>query len=474
MSDMPDPIQGWALPREISVPATEVKQVEGGGRIAWPTFDQVGALRLITSLRASHQAITQRPAASIAAVLGGVGERFLDEADPLHAAAVESVVAESGLSPEMSRHVVLGMAADWTPARLTRLLSEEFGSPEALDGFAVEAAAPTPAKPADAEPPARRVAAFGDEFAFHLASGSVPGVGATSLIRSLLVKTPVLLKPGAGDVALAVLFARALAESDPELADCCAVTYWPGGESRVESVVIPRADRIVVYGDDQTVRAVRDRANPGVPVVDYHHRISFSVVGPGTVDGRELASAAGTFDQRGCVTTHQVYVIGDQARAREVARLLANGLANLERDLPKGSPTGAEGSALRQRVGATELKAAVDDRVELLADPDSKWAVLVEPNPGLEPSPLGRVVRVTPVANIERIAMEVGEFRFNLQTAGHGGFADQGRALANALGRVGVTRVVPFASVAFPPAWWLHDGSGPLQVLVRQAEWQPE
>ncbi len=463
-----DPIHGWALPREISVPDTDIKEVDGGGRIAWPTFDQVGALRLITSLRASHAGLVQRPAAAIAAVLGGVGERFLDQEDPLHGAAVASVAAESGLSPEMSRHVVLGMAADWTRERLTRLLVEEFGLAEALDGF------PAGEHADEHHVDHRRIAAFGDEFAFHLASGSVPGVGATSLIRSLLVKTPVLLKPGAGDVALAVLFARALAEADPALADCCAVIYWPGGASPVESVVIPRADRIVVYGDDQTVSDVRRRAKPGVPVVDYHHRISFSVVGPGSFDGHALAAAVGTFDQRGCVTTHQVYALGNQSRALEVARSLADGLADMERDLPQGSPTGAERSAIRQRVGATELKAAIDDRVELFGNGDSGWAVLVEPNPGLEPSPLGRVARVTPVSDVERIAMEVSEFRFNLQTAGHGGFADQGRSLAEALGRVGVTRVVPFASVAFPPAWWLHDGSGPLQVLVCRVEWQPE
>lgn len=452
-------IQGWALPREILVPTTDVRTLETGGSIEWPVFDEVGTLRLITSLRANRTGLLRRTATSIAAVLGEVGERFLDVEDPLHGAAVSAVIAESGLSEPMARHLVLGMAADWTVARLTRLLREEFGSPQALDGF------PT------AE---RKIGAFGDDFALHLASGSVPGVGATSLIRSLLVKTPVLLKPGAGDVALPVLFARALAESDPALADCCAVTYWPGGESRVESVVIPRADRIVVYGDDRTVAAVRAGASSGVPIVDYHHRISFSVAGPGEIDGRALASSVATFDQRGCVTTHQVYAIGGLDRAREVGQALAVGLKSLADELPRGRLSSDEQSAARQRVEATELRAAVDDRVELIGGGSAGWAVLIEPNPRLEPSPLGRVVRVTPVADIERIALEVSELRFNLQSAGHGGFADRGRHLAEALGRVGVTRVVPFDSVAFPPAWWLHDGTGPLQALVRRVEWQPE
>jgi hypothetical protein len=39
--------------------------------------------------------------------------------------------------------------------------------------------------------------------------------------------------------------------------------------------------------------------------------------------------------------------------------------------------------------------------------------------------------------------------------------------VAEALARVGVTRVTAFSEVPFPPPWWHHDGVGPLGALVR-------
>ena len=455
------PIQGWALPTGITPPATSTREVDGGAVLRWADFDAVGVLRLVERLREGREELLSRPAASIARVLGAVGDRFLDDSDPLHRAAVDAVVRESGLSRPMSSHVVRGMAWDWTSDRLLRVVREEFGDPPEVDGFV------------ERGPDARRIAAYGDAFAVHVASGSVPGVAATSLIRSLLVKTPVLVKPGAGDVALTVLFARALSEADSALADACAVSYWPGGQAEIENVVVPRADRLVIYGDDRTVAGLRSRAAPGAPVVVYGHRVGFSVVGPEAWDAEALAEAIGAFDQRGCVTTHQVFVIGDADRAVEAAEEIADALADLQKRLPRGTPSGSEAAAVRQRVETAELRAAADDRVRVHGGATIGWAVTVEPDPALEPGPTGRVVRVVAAKDAAQVALEVDRMRLHLQTAGHGGFTDGGADLAERLGRVGVTRVVPFASVAFPPGWWLHDGGGPLKALVRRVEWEP-
>ncbi len=63
---------------------------------------------------------------------------------------------------------------------------------------------------------------------FHLGAGSVPGVATTSLIRGLLVRSAVLLKPGLGDIPLPLFFARGLEEEDPELARSLAVAVLAG------------------------------------------------------------------------------------------------------------------------------------------------------------------------------------------------------------------------------------------------------
>lgn len=450
-------IEGWALPRGAQPAGTEVRKV-GGAEVEWPIIDPVAAVRLVDQLRSARTSLLDRGATSIARVLGQVGVRFLDRDDPLHTVAIEAVVAESGLSEPMALRVLAGMATDWTPDRLQRLVAEEFGDPPLLDGF-VDGI--------------RRIGAWGDDFALHLVSGSVPGVGTTSLIRSLLVKSPVLLKPGAGDVALPVLFLRALAEADADLADSAAVAYWPGGEGESEATFLTRADRVVVYGGSETISRVRSRVPSGVPLVEYGHRVGFSVVGPGDFDADALARAVGLFDQRGCVTTHQLFVLGEQERVDRVVGALGSALARLESELPRGRPDPSEVSAIRQEVEAAELRAhATGDAFS--GGAGEGWAVYAAADPGLEAGPGGRTVRAVRAHSVGQIVADVHRLRHHLQTVGFGGFADGGKELALRLGAAGATRVVPFDRVPFPPGWWLHDGRGPLEALVRRVEWEEE
>ena len=63
------------------------------------------------------------------------------------------------------------MALHWTRPFLETLLHTEFPDPQVLDRF----------RPS---PNGREVRAVGYPLAFHLGSGTVPGVGTTSLIRS--------------------------------------------------------------------------------------------------------------------------------------------------------------------------------------------------------------------------------------------------------------------------------------------------
>src|SRR5690606_28867580 len=128
--------------------------------------------------------------------------------------------ATSGLSAPMAEVVLDGMAADWTPDRLARLTVEELGEDVAgasaphggsVAGLASAAGAASAAAAAAAD--FRTSLPVGPRLCVQLVAGSVPGVGVTALLRSLLVSAPTLLKPGLGDVVLPVLFGRALREA---------------------------------------------------------------------------------------------------------------------------------------------------------------------------------------------------------------------------------------------------------------------
>ena len=52
-------------------------------------------------------------------------------------------------------------------------------------------------------------------------------------------------------------------------------------------------------------------------------------------------------------------------------------------------------------------------------------------------------------------------------TVGMAGLGTRARALGDQLARLGVSRIVAFEDMPFPPPWWNHDGRGPLSVLLR-------
>ncbi|HSR42974.1 MAG TPA: acyl-CoA reductase, partial [Longimicrobiales bacterium] len=368
------------------------------------------------------------------------------------------------------RAIVDGMAADWTAPRLLALLEAEMGGPDVLDGFVDW-------------PGGRRVRALGAPVAVHVSSGSVPGVSTTSLVRSLLVKSAVLLKPGRGDAVLPVLFLRALVEADEELARAGAVVYWPGGDSAAEDAVLAAADLVVAYGSDASVSSVRRRVPAHVPLVRYHHRASAAVVGrealsEGTVD--EVAAAAARavalFDQRGCVSPQVVWVEeGGESSARTFAAALARALSRLEEELPGPPLTDAEASALQQLRGVVELRAAAGEALEMWSGGEASWTVVYEEggaSPGGGPP---RFVRVRPVADVREVGPEqLAPLAHHLQTVAVAGLGTRRDEVAELLARAGAVRVTSLARSPWPPPWWHHDGAGPLRPLVRWIDLEDE
>ena len=452
----------WALPPGVTLPHRPSLSFESGStQVRYLDADPDWLARVLDALGDSRSRLVDRGAGDLCVTLGAVGARLLDPDDTLRMKALEYLPADSGLSAEMATVVLDGMARDWAEDGLRELLDAEFTDVACLDGFV--------------ERQGRSSMAMGPGLCFQIIAGSVPGVGVSALIRSLLVKSPTLLKPGRGDSVLPVLFASALHEADPELAAALAVVYWPGGSEVLENVALLGADVVVAYGGDETVAALRARAPVTTRFVAYHHRVSVAVVGVEALgrphaeaSAASLAKAVAIFDQRGCVSPRVVYVEeGGTVSPRAFASLLAQSLAGLDRDLPSGALDRAEASALHQVRGTAELVAASESGADIHHGGDAPWTVIFDRGPmALAPS-LSRTVQVVPLTDLEQLPDLLARMGSHLQTVGTAGLGDREQVLASRLGRAGVSRVVPFSEVPFPPPWWHHDGGNPLGDLVR-------
>jgi len=431
-------------------------------------------------------------------VLGRAGERFLDPADPLRREAEARLPSDADLTPRGVRQVIEGMARDWTAERLAGAVRADFPDPDVLDGF---------------RPGIRgeRIRVVAPRLLVQVGAGNVPGTGATALLRGLLVGAPTLLKPGTGDRVLPELLARAIQEESPELGEGLAVVNWTGGAGGdLERMALARAERVVVYGGEEAVVGVRAATGPLTPLVVYGPRVSAGLVlrdaaGSGTVVAHAAAAAA-AYAQRGCVSPHLVWVQEGGARTPEAwAEALALALAaevvgdrdgpdaetgpgaepgpgEADHDAPRaGAPSASLETRGRMRAlrDAAEFSAAAGAGDRVFGGPGAGWMVLYEPGAPdggarpFEPSCLGRTVRVRPLPDPEGLGEILEPVRHLIQGIALEGSEPGRTTTAMILARSGVTRVTTFRDQPWPPAWWKHDGEGPLRALVRWATLEP-
>ncbi|MGD2120242.1 MAG: acyl-CoA reductase [Gemmatimonadota bacterium] len=483
--------KAWYLPPSFSLTGDEVADWEGVGEVRaagpyrssgprgippfqYPALSEPGLKELVALLRSEREeSLASLPLRKIVGAVDRVANRFLDPGDSLRSRAVEMLGAFAGFSIPMAKSVLDGMARGWVQEGLWDLVRSDFPDPGVLDGF----------RPGMAGDVTR---AMGYPVAFHLGAGTVPGVATTSMIRSLLVKSALVLKPGLGDIPLPVLFARTLAEESPELARSVAVLYWPVDESGRTETVLNEADLVVAYGSDKTIRWIRSRIPPHTPLRPYRHRMGFGLIGKdaltaggadgsGTVlrqSGRRAAAAAARsvalFDQKGCVSPHVFFVErGGAVTPEEWAGLLAGELEELEEALPSGEMSLESGAALQQLRGEAELLASAGQGVVHHGGEEAPWTVLFSPGGDLEPSCLHRTVRVIPVDRIEDGLLTLKKWGPFLQTVGVTGLGSGAEEVVGALTRLGVSRITSLENTPWPRPWWHHDGGGPLRDLAR-------
>jgi hypothetical protein len=446
----------WWLPagiEDVGYRSLDVGELECRYPVPTPALIE----RTVRSLRAAGRALAHRPVESIVDAVDAAARRLQDPDDPLRQQADRLVSAATGYSAEMTGLVLDRMSADWRAGPTRRLIRAELGDPGVLDGFT---------RVAD-----REILALGPTLAFHVFAGNVPGVAVTSLIRSLLVKAPALGKLASGQPVLPILFARAIDSVDPELARAMALTYWPGGSEDAEWRVLQSADLVVVYGGTEAVASFRERALPHERLVVHGPKVSAGLIAREALADEDLpdavARAVAAFDQHGCVSPHTLWVEDPGGHDSVLfARALADAFRDLETELPRGTISPRDASAIHQQRGAAEMRGH-DGSVRVFAPEGTAWTVVYDEEPAFRASCLNRFVHVHPVGALEEAGDLLAPARGNLQSIAIAASPARRRDLAAGLARIGATRITTFQKIPWPAPEWHHDGRGPLRELIR-------
>jgi hypothetical protein len=402
------------------------------------------AVRAAAPLRA-------RPVQQVLATLDRVILDWLRPDSEWHRQAEQVLPAATGFSRGMIRHGLPLLLQPLRADAVRALLDDELGDHRVLDA------------------PQRNRRAIGPSLIAHILSGNIPGLAATSMVLSLAVKSAALFKPAAGDPVFPALFAASIRAVDEKLAECLVISHWRGGDLAIEEVAFSAADLVVASGSDAATEAIARRV--GGRFIGHGHKVSFAVIGKECLSddaashelARRLAYDVSLWDQHGCLSPQLCYVeSGAAGTAERFARLLADALTNLARELPPRLLSLDEKAAIRRFRHATEWHGAHG----LLTSPDSTdWSVSVERDEEFLPSCLNRCIRLKVVRSLPDIAAALAPHRRHLEAAGVAVGAERAEAITATLAACGVHRVCPLGTMQTPTLAWRQSGR------PRVAEW---
>ncbi|MCA8927822.1 MAG: acyl-CoA reductase [Alphaproteobacteria bacterium] len=412
--------------------------------------------------RHAAERLRAQPVARVVEAIDRAIARLLDRQDPYRRRMEDLLPVVTGYDREMVRLGLTQYLKTFRKPELLRFLAEDFTNPAMLDGF-------------QPLPKGGLGRAFGPPVLAHIWAGNVPGLPLWSLVSGLLVKAGNIGKLPSAEPLFATGFAQLLAEEAPDLADCLAVVWWPGGAEAPERALLQVADLTLAYGGTESLAAIQGRMPPARRFLAYGHKVSFAMIAAAALDpakagetARRAAHDVARYDQQGCFAPHVVFVErGGPIPPRTFARYLARELAAFGERYPRRGLTLAETSA----VAAWRQREEFAQGGTVLGDAAGSWSVSVhEGEAGFGPSCLNRAVRVVAVDDLAAVPAMVAPFRPLLQTVGLAAPPEDLVRLAAALGEAGVTRISALGDMTAPEAGWHHDGRFNLLDLVQICE----
>lgn len=288
-------------------------------------------------------------------------------------------------------------------------------------------------------------------------ASNLPGLGVQTLLPALARRRPLILKSPSAETRFHATLHRLILAALPELAPALVTTAWRGGDLEIERVIFPQVDRIVLYGNAETVGDVVERTT-GI-VQSLGPRISFAVVSK-ECDAEDVAPGiardTALFDQRGCLSLHSIYTDGEPTR---LAVALERSLRDIAVSLPPGPPSTAEAAA----VNRLRLESAMRG-LELHLLDLAQGTIVVESRPELAASPGLRTVRIHPMAQLHRLPRLLEPQRDLLQGVALAGEAAW--ALRPALESLGANRFAQPGELQNADVCWCNGGIDPLELVA--------
>ena len=463
-------VRGYYLPEmlrkevsQFSYSVHEFPEQDTAIRVEFPVVTPGLLASVVAFLKKSKAYLEQKSVAEIAAILDRASERWLDDGFPKKVSAVDAISLFTGFAPEMVRESIKVEHLSSRKEDLLRAIRSELGDPAFLDGFQYSKDRCCYSK------------ATGPELTAAIFSSNIPGLPHLSIMRSFLVKSPIIGKASREEPIFPPLYAETLQEIDPGIGNCMAILSWRGGDEAIEDILFQHSGVVIVYGSEETCNSVSRRVPPATRVIPHSHRVGFGAVGNEMLTRENSSSLASriaydvsTFDQFACISP-QVYFLeeGGEVSPKEFMPELARAMQSLEKSMPPARLNIEDAAVLRHMQASFELRELAGEDVCIKADENLGWTIVYEPIHELISSPLHRFIRIVPLKDLKDITTYLEPLKGYMQNAGLEVAEERRPELFNLLASFGVSRICPAGKMPTPSMMWHHDGLPCIGEMVR-------
>lgn len=298
-----------------------------------------------------------------------------------------------------------------------------------------------------------------------IAAGNVAGAGIHEVAIALIAGARVTIKTASAEPIFFAEFARTLAEIDSEIGERIEVLNWSRARIDLTAALIANCERVVVYGDDATIESL-GRAN----VIGFGSRVSAALVAgsaivPSRIDevADMLARDVALFEQLGCLSLHQVFVVSpDGSAARELAIRMSSALERGAKSMPPARIPIRDAAEIRGVRERARWRAIAGEPVELFEGRGLEWTLVFEPRAdSFKISPGFRTVHVTAVRDLAEFRDCIAGVPGRIEAMAVVG--DECEIEARAMG---IPYVCAPGEMQSPPLDWRHAGGGFIDMMV--------
>ena len=297
----------------------------------------------------------------------------------------------------------------------------------------------------------------------HFTPNNSPLLGVLGVVEGLLSGNVNVLKLARKDSSFAVIFYQELCRLDSTntFKDYIYIGKVPSSDKKYLTELLSIADVISAWGNEESIKSLREMAPSGARIVEWGHKISFAYVSRATAHYEEmlkkLAFEICNNDQMACSSPQCVFLEdANFLELKSFAKNLANALSIVSPTIARVMPGIQETAELTVSREQLRLNAMFGKSDSIIA-PNNEWRIFIEDSAGLNASPLFRTIWLKPMPR-SKIVQNLRPLKTYLQTVGLSAHKDEIEELTRELFLAGVQRVRAIGEMTDSYLGEPHDG----------------